>query len=760
MTGSGLPSNVNTLSIGNASGVTLSNNVAVTSGLMFTNGILTTGSYTIQITFQGALNGVGSGKYINGNLARVLPSSGSPTVSFDVGDASRYTPISLTFNNITAAGTITAKTTGSEHPSISGSGIDQTKDVNRYWTLTNTTAAFTNYSAIFNFINPGDIDAGANTSNFVIKKFNSPTWASTTAGTRTTTSTQATGLTSFSDFAIGEPASVPTYTITASSGANGTVTPAGVTTVPSGGSQSYAITPTTGYHVADVLVDGSSVGAVTSYNFTNVVANHTISASFAINTFTITASSGANGSVTPAGVTTVNYNGSQSYAITPTTGYHVANVLVDGSSVGAVTSYNFTNVVANHTISATFAINTFTITASSGANGSVTPAGVTTVNYNGSQSYAITPSTGYHVADVLVDGSSVGAVTSYNFTSVVANHTISASFAINTFTITASSGANGSVTPAGVTTVNYNGSQSYAITPTTGYHVADVLVDGSSVGAVTSYNFTSVVANHTISATFAINTFTITASSGANGSVTPAGVTTVNYNGSQSYAITPATGYHVADVLVDGSSVGAVTSYNFTSVIANHTISASFAINTYTITASAGANGSVTPAGVTTVNYNGSQSYAITPAMGYHVADVLVDGSSVGAVTSYNFTNVTANHTINASFAINTYTITATAGAGGSIAPAGVTTVNYGGNQCYTIIPDAGYHVADVLVDGLSVGAVTSYDFTNVTANHTISASFAIDTYTITASAGTGGSIAPPESPMSIWRQSRLHYHT
>jgi hypothetical protein len=54
---------------------------------------------------------------------------------------------------------------------------------------------------------------------------------------------------------------------------------------------------------------------------------------------------------------------------------------------------------------------------------------------------------------------------------------------------------------------------------------------------------------------------------------------------------------------------------------------------------------------VTPVNYGATQAYTITPATGYHVADVLVDGVSAGAVTSYNFTNVTANHTISASFA-------------------------------------------------------------------------------------------------------------
>ncbi len=165
---------------------------------------------------------------------------------------------------------------------------------------------------------------------------------------------------------------------------------------------------------------------------------------------------------------------------------------------------------------------------------------------------------------------------------------------------------------------------------------------------------------------------------------------------------------------------------------------------TNTITASAGPNGAISPSGAVVVGYDGSQTFTITPALNYHVADVLVDGVSVGAVTSYPFTNVIANHTIAASFAINTYTITASAGANGTISPAGAVVVDYGGSQTFTITPALNYHVADVLVDGVSVGAVTSYTFTNVTANHTIAASFAINTYTITASAGANGTIYPP----------------
>ena len=134
------------------------------------------------------------------------------------------------------------------------------------------------------------------------------------------------------------------------------------------------------------------------------------------------------------------------------------------------------------------------------------------------------------------------------------------------------------------------------------------------------------------------------------------------------------------------------------------------------------------------MNYGSDQTFTITPAPNYHVADVLVDGVSVGAVTSYTFTDVTANHTIAATFAIDTHTITASAGSNGTISPSGAVSVNYGANQTFTITPAANYHVADVLVDGVSVGAVTSYTFTNVTANHTIAATFAIDTHTITAS--------------------------
>ena len=119
----------------------------------------------------------------------------------------------------------------------------------------------------------------------------------------------------------------------------------------------------------------------------------------------------------------------------------------------------------------------------------------------------------------------------------------------------------------------------------------------------------------------------------------------------------------------------------------------------------------------------------MTPDTGYQVNDVLVDGSSVGAVNSYTFTNVTAQHTISVDFALippPTYVITASAGANGTISPSGDLDVTQGDDITFTMTPDSGYQVNDVLVDGISVGAVTSYPFNNVAGPHTISVEFSL----------------------------------
>ena len=88
------------------------------------------------------------------------------------------------------------------------------------------------------------------------------------------------------------------------------------------------------------------------------------------------------------------------------------------------------------------------------------------------------------------------------------------------------------------------------------------------------------------------------------------------------------------------------------------------------------------------------------------------------------------------------YTIKATAGAGGSISPSGDVSVREGWSQTFTITPDKGYAVANVKIDGKSIGAVKSYTFENVRRTHTIEVIFVKGT----ASASTGDS-----SNLPLW---------
>ena len=147
-------------------------------------------------------------------------------------------------------------------------------------------------------------------------------------------------------------------------------------------------------------------------------------------------------------------------------------------------------------------------------------------------------------------------------------------------------------------------------------------------------------------------------------------------------------------------------------------------VQQFTISASAGAGGSISPSGNVVLVRGSDRKFSFTPNAGYEVKSVTVDGKAVEKADSYTFKNVTAAHSISVEFQKKGCTITASAGTGGSISPSGSTNVTHGGNQKYTITPDAGYEVADVIVDGKSVGAVTSYTFSNITQAHTITVTF------------------------------------
>lgn len=372
----------------------------------------------------------------------------------------------------------------------------------------------------------------------------------------------------------------------------------------------------------------------------------------------------------------------------------------------------------------------YVIEASATAGGTISPSGIKEFAKHDDQTYKITANAGYHIADVLVDGASVGAVTSYTFDNIVHNHTIHAIFAINTFTIVSSvTSGSGTISPLGSTTVNYGADQLYTISPDSGWKVSDVVIDGSThLGEVYSYSFNDVTSNHTIAVAFEKEvvpptTFNITSTSGTGGSIDPFGNIVVNSGGSQAYTITPNANYHISDVTVDGVSVGAVASYLFNNVTSNHTINAVFAADQYVITVVFN-YGTFSYEKKYYVNYGENKTVLFIPDLGYYITNVLINGSSVGRIGEYTFNNVTQDQNVVVNLDLFVHTIIATAEPHGKIDPAGSVTVVHNRDKAFKIIPDPGFSVKDILIDGVSIGSLASYTFENVTEDHAIHAMF------------------------------------
>ncbi|MCP4344513.1 MAG: hypothetical protein GY795_03180 [Desulfobacterales bacterium] len=531
------------------------------------------------------------------------------------------------------------------------------------------------------------------------------------------------------------------HTIEVSAGPGGSIEPPENATVECGTDYKITIIPNDWYSILDVKVDGVSQGPVTEYTFDNITANHKIEAFFEKSKCTIEAVAGEGGKIEPPSSTTVECGASLKYTITPDSCHHILDVKVDGVSQGAVSEYPFTDIRGNHKIEAFFEKDIYTMKAFASAGGNITPSGSTTVECGASLKYTISPDSCYHILDVKIDGVSKGAITEYTFADVRANHKIEVFFEKNKYPNETVVGEGGSISPSGSTTVECGASQRYTITPDPCYHIVDVKIDGVSQGSVTEYTSDTVTASHKIEAFFEKNKYNIEAAAGSGGSITPSGSTTVECGANQKYTITPDSYYHILDVKVDGVSQGPVTEYTFDNVTADHKIEASFEKNKYTIEAVAYAGGSITPSGSTTVECKATQKYTIAPDSCYHILDVKVDGVSQGTVTEYIFTNITADHKIEAFFEKDKYTVSFSSGSGGSISGNTEQTVECGSDtEPVTAIPEDGYYFNGWTGDKIS--AENPLKIYNATKDMAITALFAKNLCTVTFVAGSDGNVS------------------
>ena len=406
----------------------------------------------------------------------------------------------------------------------------------------------------------------------------------------------------------------------------------------------------------------------------------------------VTASAGEGGAIDPAGQTLVKKGTSKTFTVTPAQGYEIANVTVDGTDLGPISYYTFQRVGVDHTISATFqkaqpSGDTVTLTTTASGGGTVAPAGQTTYVSGQAVDVTFTPDQGYQLASVKVNGRTASVTGNVLTLTMDQSYAVSAVFEKipdvptvmfeNDFeSVTGDSFPFHGWTLKGVNPNGYTWKQ-------------DTYYNWKSLGNDTKHAYISddwhggpqdewlISPSVNLSGTrdgvlyfdyaygiYGIKnkTFTATVEASTDGGQT----WTPIWNFQDSYTGQETSGYALAgsaEVKVPAQYAVDGVQFAFRYVNTTHD-TAPLAVDNvklmavedgpvaqkYTITATAGEGGSITPAGEVSVKEGASQTFAIAAQEGYAIADVLVDGQSVGAVDSYTFENVTANHTIAAVF--------------------------------------------------------------------------------------------------------------
>ena len=526
------------------------------------------------------------------------------------------------------------------------------------------------------------------------------------------------------------------FTITATTGAGGSISPAGISTFLKRHSALYTITPAAGQFIQEVTVDGVSVGAVEYYTFDPLYSNHTISATFGATapSFTVAASSSGGGSISPSGAVSVAQGGSQTFEINAGPGV-VTNLTVDGKPMGQRGRHTFANVREDHSISATF---TFPLTAQAGYGGTITPNGTTLTTFGSDVTYHIAPISGFSISKVEVDGVNVGAVSNYTFSNVTASHLITATFT--------GTGGGGSV-------------------PKTNDIIFSALTDTLPASGTISSWSTQVPSGQSLTAIASPTVETIDSRKfSRNDSVEGDGY---RFGNSYSSSI-PCTGASVVvvakptrfgsadsnwqsivDVFYDRLALGIMNGSGKICVRHNGGLDYSDIVipdgQMTILSLVVQPNGSYTvyANGVEAMSKSGNGEWtALVPGANGFQKFINVGRNNPDGWTTYNgdigdvFLYKTALDNSERveleTYLINrltnsgpTFSISASAGAGGMISPTGTVNVIENADQTFTISPDSGFTISDVIVDGSSVGAVASYTFSNVAEGHTIAVNFA-----------------------------------
>jgi hypothetical protein len=269
--------------------------------------------------------------------------------------------------------------------------------------------------------------------------------------------------------------------------------------------------------------------------------------------------------------------------------------------------------------------------------------------------------------------------------------------------------------------VSFNGANATNVT-FTNEDITVKVPSGATSGPLVVYDWDGAPSN---SAQFTLWAHTVSASvSGGGGSVSPS-TQPVESGGTATIYLDPDPSYVIAGIKDNGCDKAITNPYVIQDVACDHGVVATFSYApVHTITASTGANGTISPSGAVSVSDGADQSFTITPDPHYHVANLSIDGRRMGPSETYTFTNVTSDHSIAANFATIEHTVTASAGGNGAISPSGTMSVSDGDGLSFTITPDPGYTIKSIIDNGEAKRQANPYVVSDVDCDHFIEVAF------------------------------------
>ena len=391
--------------------------------------------------------------------------------------------------------------------------------------------------------------------------------------------------------------------------------------------------------------------------------------------------------------------------------------------------------------------------------GTLTPGGTISVVPGTSVTFTLTLADGYRFVDMRINGNEVPPSETFVVGDITADMSIEL-WLMKTdvdpgmYVIHAEHNGHGSVTPSDCE-VAAGGSVTLTVSPNDGYMVSSVLVNYSEVELSDGKLVLSDIdGNKVVSVTFEEieYTETVTVSVGDNGTVSPSGSVVVERGEDLELTITPDDGYRIASVILDGTDVTSEVKdsvFILSNVVSGHSVRVEFEVITYTVTVTAGENGSADPT-TSVVEYGKSLKIVFIPEPGYRTSYLTINGGDrivPDDRTNYVIDDIIEDKAVEVFFERDD-----SAYASVSVAIVGHGTVNdnsdsfkdevlKGNSYTITSVPSEGYRLSKVLVDNVEVptsGGV--YVLNNIARDTAVEVVFEILMFTVTVNVGEHGS--------------------